>query len=340
MKQLNSLLAPALAIVLLLVVPAAVLGQSVDPASPRTPWGDPDLQGIWTSSTYTPLQRPGNLADRALFTEEELADLNEILTAGGVDPLPARDVIASDDTAERLERTRQPDDVHYDNAVWLTEEQPKRLSSRRTSLIVDPPNGRIPPLVSEAQERAMKRHEAYSLDSYENRPVGERCLVWWHEGPPMLPAAYNDILRIFQTQDYVVIFQEMNNNGPRIVPLDGRPHLPSTIRQWPGDSRGHWDGETLVVDTINFNAKNPFNGSGHGLHVVERFTRDAEKGIHYEFTVDDPTAWARSWSAEFPLMKREGPLFEYACHEGNYDIRHILEVARHLDKATATEDTE
>ena len=336
MRQRSSRLAVALAIGV--VVAAAALGQAADPSPTRTPWGDPDLQGIWTSSTYTPLERPRNLAERELFTEEELAELNEILTAGGVDPLRARGVLAADGDAERLEQTRQPNDIHYDNAVWLTEEQPKRLSSRRTSLIVDPPDGRVPPLVSEAKERAMERRKTQSLDSYENRPVGERCLVWRHEGPPMLPAAYNDVLQIFQTEDYVVIFQEMNNNGPRIVPLDGRPHLPSTIRQWPGDSRGHWDGETLVVDTINFNAKNPFNGSGQALHVVERFTRDDDEAIRYEFTVEDPTAWARSWSAEFPLMKREGPLFEYACHEGNYDIRHILEVARHFDKAAAAKE--
>ena len=338
MRQRISLLAVVFAIAVVLAAPAAVLAQAADPSPTRTPWGDPDLQGIWTSSTYTPLERPRNLAGRELFTEEELAELNEILTAGGVDPLRARGVLAADDDDERRERTRQPNDIHYDNAIWLTEEQPKRLSSRRTSLIVDPPDGKIPPLVSEAKQRAMERRKTQSLDSYENRPVGERCLVWRHEGPPMLPAAYNDVLQIFQTEDYVAIFQEMNNNGPRIVPLDGRPHLSSTIRQWPGDSRGHWDGDTLVIDTINFNAKNPFNGSGEALHVVERFTRDDDEAIRYEFTVEDPTAWARSWSAEFPLMKREGPLFEYACHEGNYDLRHILEVARHLDQAAAAKE--
>ena len=148
----------------------------------------------------------------------------------------------------------------------------------------------------------------------------------------MLPASYNDLQQIFQTEDTVVILQEMSNNSPRIIPLDGRPHLPSTIRQWPGDSRGHWEGDTLVVDTINFSDKIHFNGSSKALHVVERFTRVDDETLHYEFTVEDPTAWTRSWSAEYPLMKREGPLFEYACHEGNYDLTHILEAARHLDE--------
>ena len=152
----------------------------------------------------------------------------------------------------------------------------------------------------------------------------------------MLPASYNDLLQIFQTEDYVVIFQEMSNNDPRIVPLDGRPHLPSTIRQWSGDSRGHWEGETLVVNSNNFNDKIHFNGSSEALHVVERFTRVDDETIRYEFTVEDPTAWGQSWTAQFPLMKRDGPLdgplYEYACHEGNYDIRYILEVARNLDE--------
>ena len=337
MSPRRGLLAVASATVVMLAAAAGILGQSADPPPKRTPWGDPDLQGIWTSSTYTPLQRPDNFAGREFLTEDEFAELNELLTADGVDPLRARGVLAASTDAERRERTKQPQDIHYDNAIWLAEKQPKRFSSRRTSLIVDPPNGKIPPRTPEAKRLAAQRRKAQSLDSYEARPVGERCLVWGHEGPPMLPAAYNDIMQIFQTETYVVLQQEMNNNGPRIIPIDGRPHLPSTIRQWPGDSRGHWEGDTLVVDTVNFNGKTPFNGSTEALHVVERFTPVDDGAIHYEFTVDDPTTWTRSWSAEFPLTKREGPLFEYACHEGNYDLRHILEVARNLEAAAATD---
>ena len=340
----RSLLAVLSVMAVILAAPAAAPGQSADPAPARTPWGDPDLQGIWTSSTYTPLERPDRFADREFLTEEEHAELNQFLTEDGVDPLRARSVLAADSDDRRRELTQQAqENIHYDNAIWLAEERPRRLASRRTSLIVDPPNGRVPPLTPEAQQREAERRNAsrwlvynispQSVDSYQTRTLQERCLVWRHEGPPMLPASYNDLLQIFQTEDYVVIMQEMGNNDARIVPLDGRPHLQSTIRQWPGDSRGHWDGDTLVVDTINFNSKVYFNGSSEASHVVERFTRVDDETIRYEFAVEDPTAWARSWSAEFPLMKREGPLYEYACHEGNYDIRHILEVARNLDRA-------
>ena len=350
MSQQSSLLAVVSTTAVILAVPVALLCQSTDPSPKWTRWGDPDLAGIWTSSTYTQLERPDNLASREFLTEEELAELNELLTAGGVDPLRARGVLAADSDAERRELTRQTQgNIHYDNAIWLAEEQPRQLSSRRTSLIVDPQDGKIPPLRPEAKEREAERREAsrwlvynispQSFDSYETRTLQERCLVWRHEGPPMLPASYNDLLQIFQTEDYVVILQEMSNNGARIIPLDGRSHLPSTIRQWPGDSRGHWEGDTLVVDTINFNDKIHFNGSSEALHVVERFTRVDDETIRYRFTVEDPNAWTRSWTAELPLMKREGPLFEYACHEGNYDLRHILEVARNLDKASAAKDS-
>ena len=346
MSQRSSLLAVLSITAVLLAAPAAAPGQSVDPAPARTLWGDPDLHGIWTSSTYTPLERPDHLADREFLTAEEHAELNKFLTEDGVDPLRARSVLAADSEDRRRELTQQTEEnIHYDNAIWLTEEQPRRLASRRTSLIVDPPNGRIPPLTPEAEQREAERRNAsrwlvynispQSFDSHQTRTNQERCLVWRHEGPPMLPASYNDLLQIFQTEDYVVIMQEMSNNDPRIIPLDGRPHLPSTIRQWPGNSRGHWDGDTLVVDTINFNDKIYFNGASEALRVVERFTRVDDDTIRYEFAVEDPTAWARSWSAEFPLMKREGPLYEYACHEGNYDIRHILEVERNLDSEAA-----
>ena len=327
------------------LVPAPGAGQEADDgALPRTSWGHPLLQGIWTSSTYTPLERPENLADQAELSEEELAELNTLLTAEGVDPLRARSVLAAETEAERLERMRQTqENIHYDNSVWLREPQPRRLTTRRTSLIVDPPDGRIPPLVASRQEyealrRADSRWLVYnidpqSFDSHETRTLQERCLVWRHEGPPMLPPSYNDLLQILQTEHYVVIMQEMRENDARIIPLDGRPHLPPSVREWSGDSRGRWEGDTLVVETTNFNDKVHFNGSSVGLHVVERFTRVDEETIRYEFTVEDPTTWVRPWSVEYPLMRREGPLYEYACHEGNHDARHILEVARNIERA-------
>ena len=351
MSQRSRLLAVLSVTAVVLTAPVAVLGQSGDRARARTPWGDPDLHGIWTSSTYTPLERPDHLAGREFLTEEEHAETNLLLTEDGVDPLRARSVLAADSEDRRRALTEQtPENIHYDNAIWLTEEQPRRLASRRTSLIVDPPTGTIPPLTPEAEQREAERRNAsrwlvynispQSFDSYQTRTLQERCLVWRHEGPPMLPASYNDLLQIFQTEDYVVIFQEMSNNDPRIVPLDGRQHLPSTIRQWSGDSRGRWDGETLVVSSNNFNDKIHFSGSSEALHVVERFTRVDDDTIRYEFTVEDPAVWGQSWTAQFPLMKRDGPLYEYACHEGNYDIRHILEVARNLDEGATRGSSE
>ena len=344
MRQRVALVLAAVA----LVGATQLLAQSSDLTPARTSWGDPDLQGIWTSSTYTPLERPDHLHDRAFLTEEELAELNTLLTADGVDPLRARRVLHAETNAERQAATQQSkENIHYDNALWLTESKPRRLTTRRTSLIVDPPNGRIPPLIPEAKARESVRRSAsrwlvhnispQSFDSHQTRTNQERCMVWRHEGPPMLPPSYNDLLQILQTEDYVVVMQEMRVNAPRIIPLDGRPHLPPAVRQWPGDSRGRWEGETLVVETTNFNERTHFNGATEGLHVVERFTRLDAETIRYEFTVEDPAAWAQPWSAEFPLMKRDEPLYEYACHEGNYDIRHILKVARNLDLQDAGE---
>ena len=347
MRQRHVLL--GVAVVALAMAPVPASGQSAgESATPRTAWGHPDLQGYWTSSTYTPLERPDNLADQEFLSEQELAELNEILTAEGVDPLRARSILSAQTEEERLERTQQTqENIHYDNSVWLREPQPRQLTTRRTSLIVDPPNGRIPPLIPSAQEReALRRAESrwlvynispQSFAGHETRTLQERCLVWRHEGPPMLPPSYNDLMQILQTEDHVVVMQEMRENDARIIPLDGRPHLPPSMREWSGDSRGRWEGDTLVVESINFNDKVHFNGSSTGLHVVERFTRVDDENIRYEFTVTDPTAWARPWSVEYPLMKREGPIYEYGCHEGNHDARHILEVARNLDKAAAAE---
>ena len=303
---------------------------------PRTPDGHPDLQGIWTTQTFTPLQRPDRLAGREFLTEEEAAELTERLTAPGVNPL-ATATLAGGSEAELRARLRQTDPTHYDNEIWLTTPRPKGLSSRRTSLIVDPPDGRIPPRVPEARERAAARSAAlnYGVDSYENRHFQERCLAWIHEGPPMLPAPYNDRYQIFQAPGYVVILIEMSNNAVRLIPTDGRPHLPDTIRQWPGDSRGRWEGDTLVVDTTNFTDKTGFHGSSVALSVVERFTRVDADTILYEFTVTDPTTWRTPWSVEIPMMKTDGPLYEYTCHEGNYGIVNTLSGARALERQAA-----
>ena len=311
---------------------------------PRTPDGRPDLQGFWTTQTFTPLQRPDHLAEKEFFTEEELAALNEQLTAEGVDPLAggAINVADAEEREKRLYQTnRDASYIHYDNEIWLRTPVPKGLSTRRTSLVTDPPNGRIPPRTVEAGEREAARRAARQgrgdFDGHELRPLSERCITWPHNGPPMLPPAYNDIHQIFQTPDYVVVFTELSNNMPRIIPMDGRSPISENIRQFPGDSRGRWEGDTLVVETTHFNEKTRFQGSSEALHVVERFTRIAEETIVYEFTVEDPTTWERPWSVEMPMVRTEGPMFEYACHEGNHDIRHILEIYRNLERQAAEE---
>ena len=337
-------LAPALA---LLLLPSGAGGQqpaAQSPDLPRTAWGDPDLQGLWTMATYTPLQRPERFRDREFLTDEEMQELTRIVTAEGTDPL-TRNVLNDDPERLRARRIQTQENIHYDNAIWLTEERPKSLSSARTSLIVDPPNGRIPSTTEEgAARQAERQRDSHYLvnnlrepvyDGYHTRTVAERCLVWRHEGPPMVPAAYNDILQIFQTPDHVVVFQEMSNNNPRIIPMDGRPHLSESIRLWPGDSRGHWEGDTLVVETTNFNGKTHYQGASEDLRVVERFRRVAEDRIHYEWTVEDERTWARPWTAEIPMARTDELMYEYACHEGNYDLPNILSIARNLERQAA-----
>jgi len=291
------------------------------------------MQGLWTTQTYTPLQRPDRYAGKEFLTEQEMVEFTRLVTQEGVDPLAGGVFAASDE--ERGKRALQNDPTHYNNAQWLaTPHQPKALSSRRTSLIADPPDGKLPPLTAEGQQRLAARRAAAGFDSYENRPLQERCVVWTHEGPPMLPPPYNDVLQIFQTPGYVAVHRELTTNLPRIIPTDGRPHLPGGIRQWAGDSTGHWEGDTLVVETRNFNDKVIIQGATSALHVTERFTRVSADRILYKFTVEDPTTWTRPWTAEVPMVKTNGKLFEYGCHEGNYGLVNTLRGARVNDKKT------
>jgi hypothetical protein len=334
------------------LMPTPAAGQSRPPGTgtwtqTKTVDGQPDLQGVWTMATFTPFERPANLAGKEFFTEAEAAALSKELTADGVDPL-ARTALAAETDEQRSKRLRQTkENIHYDNAIWLSERQPKGLTTLRTSLVVDPRDGKMPPLTPDAKKREAERiktstllmdgHPEQSYASHETRTLAERCLVWRHEGPPMLPAAYLDRIQIIQSKGYVAIMQEVSNNQVRLIPLDGRPHLPAGIRQWPGDSRGRWEGKTLVVETKNFTGKTHFMGSSEALHVVERFTRVDADTIRYEFTVEDSTSWTRPWTAEIPMKKADGPLYEYACHEGNYDLTHILSIARNVEAAAETE---
>ncbi len=350
-------LAAVVAVGLLAPVPASAQNQAqptqdeaAEQAFPRLPDGRPDLQGYWTTQTFTPLERPEHLGEKALFTEEEWAWLQDTLTAEGVDP-SAREILSiiEIDNREELERykfqgNRTPEErhhIHYDNEIWLRTPVPKGLSTRRTSLLTYPRNGRFPPLTPSAAARAAAEAAARALpsafDSHETRPHSERCITWGHEGPPMMPPSYNDIHQIFQTPDHVVVFTELANNPPRIIPLDGRPHISAKIRQFPGDSRGRWEADTLVVETRNYAERRRFRGATGALHVVERFTPTGPDRIHYEFTVSDPTTWVSPWTVELPLVRTEGPMFEYGCHEGNHDIRHILEINRNLERMAAEE---
>jgi hypothetical protein len=287
-------------------------------APQRTPDGRPDLQGFWTNQTITPLERPTNLGAKEFFTEEEAAENRKRALV----PTP---------TAER-----SGTEAHYEFTQFgLDKTQSQVAFSLRTSLIVGP-EGRVPPFTPQAQQRLAERAanaKGHEFDGPETRTIQERCIVWANEGPPMLPPGYNSYLQIVQAPGYVAILQEMIHDV-RIIPLDGRPHLPPAVRGWLGDSRGRWEGDTLVVDTTNFTDKTNFRGSRENLHVVERFTRVDDNTIRYEFTVDDPTTWTRPWSAELALAKDKGPIYEYACHEANYGFANNLKGARAIEKAT------
>ena len=216
----------------------------------------------------------------------------------------------------------------------------KVAGTKRTSLIVDPADGRLPPRTPEGQKRAEARAVASRndqlgqplADSWEDRPLQERCLMGFNAGPPMIPGAYNNNVQLLQTPGHVVILNEMIHSA-RVIPLDARPQ--GSIREWSGDSRGHWEGNTLVVDTVNFKRETSLEGSSAHTHLIERFTRAGENTLLYEFTVDDPSTWTRPWSAAIEMSKSEGPIYEYACHETNYAMEGILRGARKREAQTA-----
>jgi hypothetical protein len=301
--------------ILMAALPAA--GQT---AAPRTGWGAPDLQGVWNYATITPLERPVELAGKQVLTDKEAADFEK-------------------QTLERRNPDRRDGGAAADvgrayNQFWW-DYGSKVVGTKRTSLIVDPPDGKIPPLTEEARQRADARTAVLRRPPAgpEDRNLWERCILGT-AGPPVVPGPYNNNFQIFQTRDYVVILNEMIHDA-RIIPLDGRPHLPSNLRQWMGDSRGRWEGKTLVVDTTNFTAKTNFRGSGEGLHLVERFTRMDAGTLLYEFTVEDPRSFTKPWKAALPMSKTDELIYEYACHESNYGMFNMLSAARAEEKAGA-----
>jgi hypothetical protein len=288
----------------------------------KTPDGQPDLQGYWSNNTMTPLQRPKGVT-KEFYTKEEFFE-------------------AAKTQAERDGEEATPgtvEDVHYDHTQFALDRTQTTLTPNlRTSMITDPADGRIPPLTAEGQKRAADRaaqrpRREAQYDQAQNLPFGTRC-IYMDAGPPMLPPTYNHTYRIVQTPGYVTILIE-ELHEVRIIPLDGRPHAPQSVRSWLGDSRGHWEGNTLVIETTNFNDKVAFQGSSRDLKVTERLTRTGEETIQYQFTVDDPHTWTRPWRAELPFIKTVGPMFEHACSEGNYSMSNMLAGARAEEKRAA-----
>jgi len=302
-----------LGFILLAVI--SVSAQSKKPTGARTADGHPDLQGLWDFAQLTPLERPSEFAGKESVTEEEAEEFAQkrIETTHK----DKRDGGAAADVE------RAYNDFWWDFGTRI---------AKQPSLVVDPPDGRIPALTKEAQDRAAARRNRY--DNPEERPLPERCILGFNSGPPMVPSAYNNNVQIVQTRDNVVIVNEMIHSA-RIVDLGGRAHPPASIRFLTGDSVGRWEGDTLVVDTTNFSKEGGFRGATTNLHLVERFTRVDKETLRYEFTVDDPATWTKKWSASIPMIKSNELMFEYACHEANYGMEGVLKGARYQDREAA-----
>jgi len=291
---------------------------------PKTPDGKPNLQGYWTNNTIVPLQR-ANGVTKEFYTPEEAVE-------------------AAKKQAARDEEQTTPGtvgDVHYDFTQFgLDKSQTVLTSNLRTAMITDPANGKIPPQLPEAAKRVADRNAARAAqgpqyDKVQNIPIGSRC-IYQGAGPPMLPPGYNPAYQIVQGEGYVMFVIEAGHEV-RVVPTDGRPHAPKGYTSWLGDSKGHWEGNTLVIETTNYNGKVAYQGSSDKLKVTERFTRTDDETIRYQFTVEDPATWATPWSAELPFTQMDGPIFEHACHEGNYGIRNTLAGVRAEEKRAAEE---
>jgi hypothetical protein len=300
--------------------PAARAGTSVAGEAwtpPLTPDGQPDISGVYSNATYTPFERPQDLADREFYTEEEAAAIAK----------------------QRLDRLHnqapagsgEPSSVHYDDAIWMSEKEPRGMTTLRTSIVTRPSNGRIPPVNAEGQKRAAERRAARQgvgpFDSAQSRGLSERCIIWQHEGPPLVPTGYNSNLQIHQGPGVVVIMHEMMRD-PRIVFLDDRPRPGPEVRSLRGISRGRWEGTTLVIETTNFSEATAFRGASKDQRVIERLTPVDPETVRYEFTVEDPQTWDEPWGGEYPMTRIDDMLYEYACHEGNYGIVNILNGAR------------
>ena len=286
---------------------------------PRTPEGKPNFEGDWVNNTFTPLERPDELKDKAFFTAEEAKAWAERGIA--------------------RQKAQAADNIHYDDFIWMNEATLRSVTGSRTSIVYEPANGKIPPVNAEGQKRAQARAAVRKAaggqsDRVQNRALSERCIIWGHEGPPMLPVGYNANIKIVQSRDTIVIIQEMTHNT-RVVPLVPTPPLGDAFRHWSGDSRGWWEGDTLVVQTTNYNEGSAWRGASTNLKVTERFSLTDATTITYQFTVEDKATWDTPWKGEIAIRKADGEIWEYACHEGNYGVRHILSAARAEEAAAA-----
>jgi hypothetical protein len=304
-----------------LAVLAAILVNPL-PGQPRTPEGHPDLQGTWTNATLTPMERPAELAGKATLSDEEARAYEK-------KDLETNDIDKPD--APLLARAGSAETGGYNNLFIDRGSELARVDGvKRTSLIIDPPDGKVPPITEQARQ-ARARGFSDRYDSVEDRPLAERCILGFGStsGPPMLPVLYNSNYQIIQTPDTVMILVEMVHDI-RIIRMNGT-HVAANVRQWLGDSIGHWEGDTLVVDTTNFTSKTRFRGASENLHVIERFKRVDANTILYRATIDDPSTFTKQWTMEYPFRAAAGPVFEYACHEGNYAMPDILGGARKSD---------
>jgi len=289
----------------------------------------PSLEGIWNSASLTPFQRPAELGAKEFYTEQEAvvyeknkaADLNRDRRDGG----------------QEADIARAYNELFFDRGTKLAR-------TRRTSMIIDPPDGRVPPMTPEVRKKfqaIQERFAAHPADGPEDRPLPDRCLMFSQSGPPMIPGNYNDLYQIVQTPEYISILAEMGNQA-RVIPLDGSAHLPRNVQEWMGDSRGHWEGNTLVIETTNFKSNDrsrfgvQYDGmTDQNLRITERFTRTSPDSIIYRATIDDPTVYTKPWTMEVSLEKSEGPVFEFACHEGNRGLAGVLAGERAQEKRAA-----
>ena len=324
----RTLLATVAAVALL--IPAAAAGQTAEGWTlPRTPDGQPDLQGVWANNNITPLERPEAWTGKESLSDEELAALR----AAAAEAVDDGDALFGDQLvlaaiANQQASSYDPTTGNY-NQFWIAE----RDFTNRTSLVVDPSDGRLPSLTAAAEERQTERlahARAHPADSYVDRPLSERCVTY---GVPRLGAGYNSYYQIFQSADHVVLYMEMNHDA-RVIPIDDTPHLADSVRQWHGDSRGRWEGDTLVIETTNYSSQATFRGvPADGMRVTERLTRVGPQTLDYAVTIDDPATYTRPWTVQIPLMGTDDAIYEYAWHEGNIGMDGILAGHRAEERA-------